>query len=146
MKKNKTNLKKILLIEDDPTGACLTKMLLEPKNFKIDWVSTSQEALEKLSNSQYQFVFMDIGLPNDDGLALAGRLRTQNSSSITIPPIIAFTAHAAQDERVTEAKNNGMRGFVTKPLTIEKCELLIHELSKVLANKRYFFTLGQEII
>ena len=112
-----TNAPRILLVEDNPLIQHVTEALLNGAGFSVDIASTGAEALEKFLPGKYGLVYMDIGLPDQDGYSVAHAIREKEKSLAT--PIIALTAHGALDvERF--CSRAGMQGVLSKPLTREQ--------------------------
>jgi CheY-like chemotaxis protein len=106
-----------LLVEDNPLIQHVTEALLNGAGFSVDIASTGAEALDKFLPGKYGLVYMDIGLPDQDGYAVAHAIREKEKSLAT--PIIALTAHGALDiERF--CSRAGMQGVLSKPLTREQ--------------------------
>src|SRR5207237_44222 len=100
------------------------------------------EAIEKLSKSQYDVVLMDIQMPQKDGYETAEYIRNELRSAI---PIIAMTAFAlnGEEEKCLEA---GMNGYVSKPFTVDglgdAIQKALHTNSKATSNP-YILTQGE---
>ncbi|MES2203873.1 MAG: ATP-binding protein, partial [Pseudomonadota bacterium] len=111
------NAPRIFLVEDNPLIQHVTEALLNGAGFSVDIAGTGAEALEKFSPGKYGLVYMDIGLPDQDGYSVAHAIREKEKSLAT--PIIALTAHGALDvERF--CSRAGMQGVLSKPLTREQ--------------------------
>jgi len=106
---------KILLIEDNPICQTLAKSLFEDLFCDVTIASTAQQALEYL-HSKYDVIFLDIGLPGQDGISLASELRRRLQLKI---PIIATTGYAWDVNRYTEV---GINGYIRKPLNRVKLQ------------------------
>ncbi len=110
----------IIAAEDDLVSANSMKRILEEKKCKIEVVSTGEELLQKLT-SEHDLVLLDLELPGMDGLEVAKKIRENNSV-----PIVALTAHQ-EKETVQLARQIGINGFLTKPLSPHKCTLLLND-------------------
>jgi CheY-like chemotaxis protein len=106
---------KILLIEDNPICQSLAKSLFEDLFCDVTIAGTAQQALECLHN-KYDVIFLDIGLPGQDGISLASELRRRLHLKI---PIIATTGYAWDVNRYKEV---GINGHIKKPLTRTKLQ------------------------
>src|SRR5260221_12833497 len=82
-----------------------------------------KEALSLLQKEPYDLIFMDIQMPEMDGLETT---RTIRSGSGHQPLIIAMTANATRQDR-EECLSEGMNDYLSKPINIEE---LIHMLEK----------------
>jgi CheY-like chemotaxis protein/HPt (histidine-containing phosphotransfer) domain-containing protein len=107
---------RILVAEDNPTNQLVAIRTLERLGYQADAVATGLEALRTLERVPYDLVFMDVQMPEMDGLEAARRIRAQESKVKNRDvPIIAMTAHvmARDRERCLEA---GMNDYVSKPV------------------------------
>jgi two-component system, OmpR family, aerobic respiration control sensor histidine kinase ArcB len=86
----------------------------------VDAASNGIEALKLLTENSYDIIFMDIGLPDTDGLSLTETIRKADGKNKTVP-IIILTAHADNEYR-NRSIWAGADDFIVKPLTPENCE------------------------
>ena len=78
---------KLLIVEDDPIVQMAFKYFLSEVQQRADCVETLEQAGLKLQNNRYDFIFMDIGLPDGNGLDFVEHLlhsMTQKPQSIVI--------------------------------------------------------------
>ncbi len=144
----------ILVVEDVEMNQMLVKTLLEKEGHKVALAKDGVEALRLLSEKGFDLVFMDIQMPNMDGLTATKILRacekgdkggitrileeTGCSSDFDAEalisklqgeqiPIVAMTAHAFKEdkERCFQA---GMNGHLSKPIEISKVREVIANL------------------
>lgn len=104
---------KVLLAEDNPVNALLTRTLLERSNHSVHHVTNGQAVLDYVTNGgRPDLIIMDVQMPELDGLETARRLR-RGELALDIP-ILALTANAsAADE--AECMAAGMNGHMAKP-------------------------------
>ncbi len=105
----------ILLVEDHPLAQKMTSVVLQSLNCQVDVAGDGQTALTKAQSKDYDLIFMDVGLPDMDGHAVAMKIREYEQSN-RHTPIVALTAHADDAEKA-KAMASGMDGFHVKPLT-----------------------------
>lgn len=104
----------VLLVEDNPLVIKMSVIGLEDLNCKVDVVSTGERALEFASKSNYDIIFMDIGLPDISGLTVINHIRKNNGLNDSVP-IIALTAHSDK-EYIDLSFKMGATEFMVKPL------------------------------
>ena len=109
---------RILLAEDNAINALLTRTLLEAEGHSVDTVEDGALAVEAMKQSRYDLIFMDMRMPNMDGLEATRKIRTLPNISSTLP-IIALTANAFDDDR-NACFDSGMNDFMTKPVSAEE--------------------------
>lgn len=109
---------RILLAEDNAINALLTRTLLEAEGHTVDTVEDGVLAVEAMKTSAYDLIFMDMRMPNMDGLEATRKIRTLPNVSRALP-IIALTANAFDDDR-NACFDSGMNDFMTKPVSAEE--------------------------
>ena len=82
------------------------------------------EALKKLENDNFDLIFMDIEMPEMNGIDATTEIRTTFPPEKKDIPIIAISAHNA-DEFTTRYSDVGFNEFVSKPYTLEKIKTII---------------------
>lgn len=111
---------KILLVEDNElirlaTSAIVNRHLLN----KLDEATTGAEAIELATNNDYDLIFMDIGLPDLSGYAVAEQIKQLKKYSKNPVTVIALTAHNKAFAEEDSIKS-GMDDIIVKPITNEK--------------------------
>lgn len=123
--------KHILLVEDNELNQQVVLGFLEDTKVNIDVAGNGIIALEKLSNKAYDLVFMDIQMPEMDGITATKEIRSLVQYKDL--PIIAMTAHVVPEE-LDKCYEAGMNEYFTKPIDPKK---LVSLLSKWLSVKNY---------
>lgn len=108
----------ILLVEDNKLVRKMSILLLERLDCKVDAVDNGKLALEYAEKTDYDIIFMDIGLPDINGLAVIDQIR-KNSTRNSKTAIIALTAHSDLKYQY-ESDQVGATAFFLKPLMIER--------------------------
>jgi two-component system sensor histidine kinase/response regulator len=111
----------ILLAEDNPVNQKLATRLLEKRGHKVVVTGNGQEALAALSRRSFDLVFMDVQMPELDGISATTILREKERLTGTHQTVIAMTALVMKQdqERCLQA---GMDGFLTKPIRPEELD------------------------
>lgn len=117
----KFNLR-ILVVDDYIVNLDLTKEMLEMLNCEVDTAENGHEALKLFRQNTYDLIFMDIQMPELEGLQVTRVIR--ESEKETRVPIIALTANALQgdEQKCLEA---GMDGYLAKPIKIKDLEAIL---------------------
>ncbi len=111
---------RVLLAEDEPMVRDLIVMILQQRGFRIDAVETGCAAVERWRQENFDVVFMDMHMPEMDGVEATREIRALEQEYGKPPVrIIGLTADARQElrDRCLEA---GMDSFLTKPLDMKK--------------------------
>jgi len=106
---------KTLVVEDNPVNAKVIDLSLQKFGISCEKCSNGVKALEELKKQHYDLVFMDIQMPEMDGLKCTEIIRSETPESLQ-PFIIALTAHALA-EHMEQCRKAGMNGFLSKPYT-----------------------------
>ena len=118
--------KKLLLAEDIEINREILISLLDETGLIINIAENGREALEKIAAdfNSYDLVFMDVQMPEMDGLEATKRIRTfeANMAKMGSPvkrlPIIAMTANVFKDD-IENCLTAGMDDHIGKPLEID---------------------------
>ena len=108
---------RILLVEDMPLNQKVALHMLQRLGYNADVASNGRIAIESLRRQNYDIVFMDIQMPEMDGLQ-ATRYICKEWSPPERPWIVAITANAMQGDR-EECLNAGMNDYISKPIRTE---------------------------
>lgn len=115
---------RILLIEDNEIIQRIYKSLLEKvEGCFVDSAMNVQTALACYMQYSYDLIFLDIGLPDGDGMSLTQLIRQQESKGERIP-IIAITAHGDAKDKEAFIKS-GIDEVLTKPVNLEEIMALL---------------------
>jgi CheY-like chemotaxis protein/CHASE3 domain sensor protein len=108
---------RILVAEDHPVNQKMALHMLTRMGYRADLASNGLEVLQAVERQAYDVVFMDVQMPELDGLETTRRIREQWPSLVR-PRIIAMTANTTQEDREA-CLAAGMDDYVDKPLRIE---------------------------
>ena len=113
----------VLLVEDNPVNQKVAQRFLDRLGYRADAAANGLEGVRALEQRDYDLVFMDVQMPEMDGLAATREIRKRLPKARQ-PRIIALTANAMQGdrERCLEA---GMDDYITKPVKLEDIEHII---------------------
>jgi two-component system, cell cycle response regulator DivK len=113
---------RILIVEDNPMNMELTQDLLEFYGYDVIQAEDGIKALERLAESKFDLILLDMQLPKMDGIELLERIK-KNPATADIP-VIAVTAHAMKgsEEYFVEM---GCVDYISKPIDIHRFRALI---------------------
>jgi signal transduction histidine kinase/ActR/RegA family two-component response regulator len=114
-----TNLpaSKILVAEDNTMNQLIITRLFESLGYTIDLAENGKQAVAMAKKTLYDFIFMDIQMPEMDGLEATERILGFYNNG-TAPVIIAMTANAMKEDE-DMCLNAGMKDFISKPVFLE---------------------------
>ena len=106
----------LLLVEDNAVNRKVAIGLLSRLGCDVVLAENGHDALAMVQMQQVQLIFMDIQLPDIDGLVVTQRLREQGGWLADVP-IVAMTAGGIEDDR-QRCLAAGMNDYITKPLSL----------------------------
>jgi CheY-like chemotaxis protein len=111
---------RILLCDDNSINQKVATRILQQIGYKPDVVANGLEALDALDKKQYDLVFMDVMMPEMDGLEATREIRKRQSAAVSENYksriiIIAMTAQAMQGDR-EKCIAAGMDDYLAKPI------------------------------
>jgi signal transduction histidine kinase/ActR/RegA family two-component response regulator len=106
-----TNLR-ILLVEDNAVNQMLALGMLQKLGLNADLATDGAEALERVRESNYDLILMDMQMPRMDGLTATRAIRAM--PELRQPRIVALTANAMESDR-DACLAAGMDDFLSKP-------------------------------
>jgi PAS domain S-box-containing protein len=113
----------ILVVEDNLTNQKVAQHILKRVGYEIDLANNGVEALRAVEKKAYDIIFMDIHMPEMDGLKATREIRKKTSIGPK-PKIIALTADILTGER-EKCLAAGMDDYVPKPIKIETLKAII---------------------
>jgi signal transduction histidine kinase/ligand-binding sensor domain-containing protein/DNA-binding response OmpR family regulator len=118
----------ILIAEDNPVNQKLAERVLAKLGYKVDIAGDGIAALHATASKKYHIIFMDVQMPEMDGLEATRTIRQQNDYQ---PVIIAMTANAMQGDREI-CLQSGMNDYISKPINLENLISLIEKWAQQL--------------
>ncbi|MDD9912994.1 MAG: response regulator [Alphaproteobacteria bacterium] len=118
----------VMIIEDDDVTARLLKYTIE-KRCRVLHASTGEEAKNIYENNMPNLIFLDIGLPDINGLTILKKIQEADPEAY----VVMLTANGFA-ENVKQAMSSGAKGFIVKPFTADKINAVI---DKCKATKKH---------
>jgi signal transduction histidine kinase/CheY-like chemotaxis protein len=113
--------KRVLVAEDNTVNLMLATQILKKHGIEIDTAEDGKIAVAKVAKNQYDFILMDMQMPELSGTEATAEIR---KSGVTTP-IIAMTANASESDR-DACLASGMNDFLSKPI---EQQLLLQKLA-----------------
>jgi two-component system sensor histidine kinase/response regulator len=107
-----------LVAEDNAVNQRLIARLLEKRGHRVVLAQNGREVLEVLEKQPFDFVLMDLQMPEMGGFEATRLIREKEKASGTHLAIIALTAHAMKGDE-ERCLAGGMDGYVSKPIKLE---------------------------
>jgi two-component system KDP operon response regulator KdpE len=102
------------VVEDEPQMRRFLRASLTSHGFRLIEAGTASEAMALATSQNPEVILLDLGLPDDDGIALTRRLREWSSV-----PIIVVSARGREADKV-EALDAGSDDYLTKPFGVNE--------------------------
>ncbi len=136
--------KSLLIIDDDESSLKTLLLIFTKKGFEVEGAATGTEALEKAQERFFNVAFLDIKLPDMEGVDLLGPLKEMHPEMV----VIMVTAYASM-ETVMQALNEGASAYITKPFNIDEVLVKVGDVLEkqrlVLENKRLYEEAQREV-
>ena len=110
-------MKRIALIEDDSDIAFTVRLNLQREGYDVTTFNRGQDGLGAIQGGGYEFVILDLNLPDLDGLTICRELR-RDARTREIP-ILILTARGSERDRVTGLEL-GADDYLTKPFSVRE--------------------------
>ncbi len=124
------NVKKVLVVEDDTAIKTLLKYNLEQAGYQATTSSDGQVGYELALNNEYDFILLDVMLPNLDGLEITKRLRQEK----VMTPILIITARDQELDKIIGLEL-GADDYLTKPFSPREVLARLKAISRRITPK-----------
>ena len=104
--------RRILVVDDEEMNLEIAALLMNDLGLIVDTAADGIEAIKMTNDVSYAVIFMDMQMPNLDGLQATLKIRER--SDYRTVPILAMTANAFAEDKV-RCSNAGMDDFIAKP-------------------------------
>ena len=116
----------ILIVEDEKSLALEVNEFLTNEGFTVEHARTKRSAEEKILATNYDFILLDLNLPDGDGF---DTLKTLKSIKNRDDAVIILTARGAVDDRV-EGLEQGADDYLAKPFSLNELIARIHAITR----------------
>jgi CheY-like chemotaxis protein len=114
----------ILIAEDNLINQKLIIRVLSKLGYDTALANSGLEAVEMLKTKPYDLIFMDIQMPDMDGLEATRHIRANFDKQ---PLIVAMTANAMAEDR-DACKEAGMDNYLSKPIKLDELMGMLQEV------------------
>lgn len=112
----------ILFVDDEPDFVEPVALWLTSKGYNVQTAKNGKEAVLKVRQDPPHIIFMDINMPEMDGLEALKEIRTFNRDV----PVILITAAYKDEEKVSKAKEYDISGIFAKNYTFDQLANMLH--------------------
>ena len=124
----------ILLVDDNAVNRKVANEILKKSGCIVDLAESGYQAIDKVEarmksgESFYDIIFMDIQMPDMDGVETTQALKKRFPDNL--PPIVAMTAYSMKEDR-DRFISQGMDDYIAKPI---RAQTLIYKVKELLSN------------
>jgi DNA-binding response OmpR family regulator len=118
----------VLIVEDEKNLSREISIFLTNENYKCDLAETRRMASEKINDNNYDFILLDLGLPDGDGLTLLEEAKRSDKES----SVIILTARGATDDKI-DGLNRGADDYLAKPFSLPE----LHSRMQAITRRRH---------
>lgn len=122
-------MKKILLVEDDPSLSAGLRFAIEKQGFTVDTAGSEKEAYALWQPGRYDLLILDVALPDGSGFDICKSIRLQS----TVP--ILFLTAADEETDIIMGLDLGGDDYITKPF---KLAVLFSRINALLRRSGHF--------
>lgn len=115
----------ILLAEDDENLGTLLNTFLKNKGYQVELARNGKSALEKFNDGNYDFLVLDVMMPEMDGFTVAQEVREVDKNV----PILFLTAKSMKEDKL-KGFSIGADDYLTKPFSMEELVARIEAILK----------------
>jgi signal transduction histidine kinase/DNA-binding response OmpR family regulator len=105
----------ILLVEDNAVNQLVARRLLEKRGHRVQVAGNGREGLEAWKKGRFDLVFMDVQMPEMDGMEATAGIRAEETRTGGHQIVIGLTAHSMKGDR-ERCLEGGMDDYLTKPI------------------------------
>jgi len=124
----------ILVVDDNPVNRKVMEGLLARDGHRVTAVSGGQEALNLLGTKTFELIFMDIEMPEMNGIEAMKRIAAHEEKRVRDIPVVALTGNVAEEDKV-RYKQAGMRDTLAKPIDPERLRNIMLAHGKPLSDE-----------
>jgi len=137
---------RVAIVDDENTVCQRLKTVLDGDGYETETFLSGDRFLDRMSRFPFQIVFLDLNLPDTDGIQILSRIKAQHPET----EVIIITGHASIDSAIAAIKK-GAYHYVSKPFKLEEIRVLAtgarEKLSLILENRRLRETIsGSDIL
>lgn len=116
---------KMLVVDDNKVNLMMMEVIMKNIGYKVDFANNGREAVDKCLANNYDLVFMDVQMPEMDGIEATTIITAELKEKS--PAIVALTANAFPEDKQA-CIDAGMIDFLPKPVTMDTIKALLGRL------------------
>ncbi len=125
----------ILVVDDNTINQRVVRGLLERDGHDVVTAGSADAALRELKVKKFDLIFMDMEMPEVDGVTATRSIRALPDSTRNAIPIVAMTANVMQED-IERCRKAGMNDYISKPVDPENLRRILHIISSKSERKQ----------
>lgn len=121
--------RRILVVDDQRDILDLTAAVLDSAGYAVETLSSGIEALERVTNGNFDMVLLDINMPRMDGWETLRLIRAD--ADLAGLPVVMFSVKGEVRDKV-QSLQDGAADYITKPFEVDE---LLARVARVLAGR-----------
>lgn len=130
MMKAEVKGKRVLVVDDNEINLMMAKKFLDKWGLICEVVTSGQDALIKVFDTDYDLILMDLQMPEMDGYEVTSTIRSLDNTDLSNIPIVAVSADTYENVKFKIAEV-GMNDFLSKPFNPMELLTVVYEYTKV---------------
>ena len=119
---------RVLLAEDNVVNQRVGRRLIEKLGHAVVVVGDGRQAVRAIEEQDYDLIFMDVQMPELDGIEATAAIREVERTTGKHHIIIAMTAHAMKGDR-ERCLAAGMDGYLSKPIRVDELAAILADVA-----------------
>ncbi len=116
----------ILVVDDNMVNRQVAGEILKKSGCNVDLAVNGQDAISKASMKDYDIIFMDIQMPDMDGVTATKKIREIRNGNVG--PVVAMTAYSMKEDKERFIKS-GLDDYISKPI---KAQTLLNKIRELM--------------
>ena len=121
------NKAKVMVVEDDIINQKLIRRFLENLDVDAQIVSSGFEAIDKVKEQRFDIIFMDLQMPEIDGIETTEKILAYFKEVALSPPKIIGLSANILDKDIEQSFRVGMVEYLTKPISTQKLKSVLEK-------------------
>jgi CheY-like chemotaxis protein/ribosomal protein L37AE/L43A len=121
-----------LTVDDQYDFSLTFSEILKSEGFDAEYTTSAKEALEMISRTNYDFIFLDVNMPEISGIEMLNQIPEISKNQ---PKCIMVTGYS-DSEIILSALNAGAAGYLVKPIELEKLNQIITKIQNTLQKNQ----------
>ena len=127
IKSAKINKAKVMVVEDDIINQKLIRRFLNNLEVDVQIVSSGFEAIDKVKEQRFDIIFMDLQMPEIDGIETTEKILAYFKEVALSPPKIIGLSANILDKDIEQSFRVGMVEYLTKPISTQKLKSVLEK-------------------